>query len=264
MIRRRPSAALAPFVETLWASSADATGRIERVLPTGAMHLVVRLGASPLAIYDDAGERIVRTLGPMVLGGARSSFYVRDVSKPTRSIGAQLRPGASMALFGVPADRLAETHTDLADLWPAVGELRDRLGEAPSLAEGLAIFESFLVRRLAGRAPLPAMIAASLARLRRDARVPISTLVRESGASHRGFLSLFRASVGLSPATYRRVVRAERALALLGGSESLASVAAMAGYADQAHCTRELVAIAGITPSRLRRAGAPSHHVKMG
>ncbi len=67
MESRRPSARLAPFVSRIWATDGTprhAPGtRVERVLPNGAAHLVIRLESEPLRLLDAAGERVVAELG---------------------------------------------------------------------------------------------------------------------------------------------------------------------------------------------------------
>jgi uncharacterized glyoxalase superfamily protein PhnB len=102
----------------------------ERSLPTGSMHVVIRISGAPLRVYDDPTSAVARTAGYCIVGGARSTFYVRDVSTPVHSVGAQLHPGASQLLFGVPGaarHRAEPLPRDRA----RVGEPRsDRLGGA--------------------------------------------------------------------------------------------------------------------------------------
>ncbi|MGH8311294.1 MAG: helix-turn-helix transcriptional regulator, partial [Steroidobacteraceae bacterium] len=52
----------------------------ERVLPTGCMHLVIRLSA-PLHLFDGIDDLRGRTVDHAIVGGARAAFYVRDISK---------------------------------------------------------------------------------------------------------------------------------------------------------------------------------------
>ena len=83
MITRPPIPALRPFVSLVWASADTATERfaqtaLEHVLPTGAMHLVIRLTDDPLRIYDSSDDPIGQSVGDSIIGGARSRFYVRE------------------------------------------------------------------------------------------------------------------------------------------------------------------------------------------
>ena len=68
---------------------------------TGQMHLVFRLSGEPLRLFDHDQDREGRVISTMLVGGARSGFYTRDVTAPLCSVGALLRPGAAEVLFGV-------------------------------------------------------------------------------------------------------------------------------------------------------------------
>jgi len=65
----------------------------------------------------------------------------------------------------------------------------------------------------------------------------------------RGFRKVF----GLTPASFRAEARAQRAFALIVESEaSLVSIAAAAGFADQAHMSRATRALTGLPPATWR------------
>ena len=123
-------------------------GERERVLPTGAMHLVFRLSSDPLYLFDDAATASGYDAGHAIVGGARASCYVRGVSTRSQSVGAMLQAGAALALFGVSAAELAGRHTRLDGLWgPAAEAIRERLSELPSPEAQLDYFESVLLQR---------------------------------------------------------------------------------------------------------------------
>lgn len=74
----------------------------------------------------------------------------------------------------------------------------------------------------------------------------------------------FRRAFGTSPKRYRLEVRTLHAVRCLPGWQgSMAALAAEAGFADQAHLTRAIVALTGQTPKQLSgevrsRGGAPA------
>ncbi len=250
LVARPPRGPLLPFVRLVWWSHGAAAHALERVLPTGAMHVVVRLADEPLRLVDAAGPDSV---GTTIVGGARSSAYLKDVSKPAPSVGAALHPDAAWPLLGGPAGELAERHVDLVDLWgAAAARLRERLLDAASPEAALEVFEHELSRRLPAVRGVHPLVAHALARLRSD--VAVADVVRETGYSHRTVSSVFRETVGLTPKVWSRVQRFQRALAAIAAGRPLASVASLAGYADQAHLTREFGEIAGLTPSAYRTA----------
>lgn len=200
-----------------------------------------------------------------IVGGARTTYYIRDVSSPSRSVGAMLRPGAAELLFGVPADELAGRHTRLRELWgPAAASTRSRLLEARDPEQRLNVLEGFLARRLPSVNGLHPAVMEALAGLHRQRN--IEALVRESHYSHRHFNALFRHAVGVAPKAYARVLRFRNALRILAlrGDASLAAIASQAGYSDQAHFTRAFVDMAGVTPSIYRSwSPAGSRHLAL-
>ncbi len=262
LICRDPAPALRPFVTTLWASEQQtdsevpASGR-ELMLPTGLMHVAFRLSDSAFRVLDNLDDLAGRPMGHAIVAGARTTFVIRDVSQPARSVGAQLRPGAAQLLFGVPADELAERYTPLGDVcgrWAR--EARQRLLEAGSLQQQLDTLESLLVARLPMVRGLHPVVACALERF--AASTEVREVVRQSGYSHRRFIALFRRAAGLSPKTYCRVLRFRRAVerTFAARDASLADIALDVGYSDQPHFTREFRAFAGISPLQYRLASA--------
>lgn len=268
LLRRPPQPALRPFVQLLWASDETATSRPvaaarERVLPTGATHVVFRLSDHPLRLFDDVEQATARTVAHSVVGGARATFYVRDVSQPTCSVGATLHPGAAELLLGVPADELAGRHTPLDDLWGrSAASARERLVEAGSPARQLELFEAMLAERLPRVRGLHPAVALALERF--TASGDVRAVVQESGYSHRRFIALFRRAVGLTPKLYCRIRRFHDTLERLAAdpTASWVDVAMAGGYSDQPHLNRDFREFAGISPGGYRGLSpAQVHHV---
>ena len=211
VVTRAPVPALRPFVKLLWASDEASRGRSrgparELVLPTGAMHLVVRLSDHPLRLYEHLDDPVGHVVGHAVVGGARAAAYLRDVSGPARSVGAQFLPGAAVLLFGARADELAGRHTPLEDLWgPSTEESRERLIAAGPADRQLDVFESLLAARLPRVHGIHPAVAHALERF--STTHEVRRVVKESGYSHRRFIEVFRAAVGLGPKLYCRVLR---------------------------------------------------------
>jgi AraC-like DNA-binding protein len=227
------------------------------------MHLVFRRSDDPLRLFDDTSDREGHLVSTAVVGGARARFYIRDVSQPLCSVGAQLRPGAAEVLFGVHADELAERHTALEDLWGgSVAPMRDRLAEAGSLEQRLDALQELLAQRLPTVRGLHPAVAEALQQL--ATATSVHEVVRQSGYSHRTFIALFSQAVGLTPKVYSRVRRFQRALrqARRPDPQSWVEIAVAVGYSDQSHFNREFRDYVGVGPTQYRDASPRfAHHV---
>jgi AraC-like DNA-binding protein len=248
-------------VKSLWLADETADPRPaqsarEHVLPTGEMHLVFRLSEEPVRVFRGPSDPIGDTLGTALVGGARASYYVKDVSLPASSVGIQLLPGAAQLLFGGSASELAGKHTRLEDLWGRTGvSIRDQLLEERDPQRRLDILEAILAERLPRARGLHPAVAMALERF--QGWTDVREVVAESGYSHRRFIALFDEAVGLTPKLYCRIQRFQRALRRVTTGR-WADIALAAGYSDQAHFNRDFLEFAGVTPGEYRRM-APSH-----
>jgi AraC-like DNA-binding protein len=81
----------------------------------------------------------------------------------------------------------------------------------------------------------------------------VSSVAVSLGVSERHLRRVFREAVGMSPKQFARLARFRYALRNAGkdGRPDWASIAAAAGYFDQAHLIAEFHAFAGVTPRTL-------------
>ena len=160
-------------------------------------------------------------------------------------IGLRFRPGAGGGGIGMPLDALRDRQVDAREIDRAF----DLDGELPP-AE---VFRALLTAA-ADRRPDPIVLAAAPRVADRD----LAGLARELAISERQLRRRFHAAVGYGPATLARVLRFRRFLALADrGRDDLAGLAVDAGYADQAHLTRDFTAFGGSPPEAFFRRALP-------
>ncbi len=225
----RPPQAMAGLVECGWVDVATVGGPHD-VLPDGCMDLVWTGEQLVVAGPDTVPQHGTHTPGVTVAG-------VRFV------------PGVLPSLLGVPAAALHNSRVPLVELTPtaevgeAVGKLE--MGEAPLplLAE--------LANRLPGAPPDRSIIAMRRALGPESGEAGVDALADALGCTPRSIHRRSLAAFGYGPAVLRRVLRFRRAAALLRRGMAPAQVAAVAGYADQPHLSREVRALAGASPVQL-------------
>ncbi|MDH5833451.1 helix-turn-helix domain-containing protein [Luteimonas kalidii] len=248
-----PCPRLRPYVSILWAGARPAASGRECALPSGEMHIAIRLQGGPVRVYDGPVSASTQCTGVALVAGLRMEPYWKDADAATQSVGVQLRPGAAGALFGVSATEFADSHVELEAAWGADGpRLHDALHDTRDPRARLAALESALLARLRPRDMHPA-VAGALASM--HAAPAAGRLPDVAGISERHFIARFREATGLSPKRYARLRRFRALLQALraGSGRPLAEMALAAGYSDQAHCSREFRAFAGTSPQAWRR-----------
>lgn len=176
-----------------------------------------------------------------------------------------LTPLGLYTLLGRPMSALTDRVPALAELDdPELAALPARLAALPDWARRFAHLVDVLSRRLLddrARRPDPEVRHAWERLCGTGGTLGVAALAAETGWSRRHLLTRFHDQVGLAPKVAGRVLRFQRASALVtAGAGTLAEVAAACGYADQPHLVREFRSLAGVTPTTFRAewaAGSP-------
>lgn len=209
--------------------------------------------APPAHVLPDGGADIILSAdSPALVAGPDTAARVIPVSPRTYIVGARFNPGAGGAALGLPLSELRDQQAWLADLRP---ELGDRLDPELPPQAALDQLAGLVARLVATGPPDPAMRAA--ARRLDHPRTRVETLALDLGFSERQLRRRCHAAVGYGPKTLQRILRFRRFLAGLdnGGAEpDLARLALDAGYADQAHLTRDSTRLAGMAPAALAQS----------
>ena len=166
-------------------------------------------------------------------------------------------------MLGAPAHQLLDAQVPLADLWDRdpLQQLA-RVEDSPSADARLAAMQALIVNRLYRTDPGDELVAAAARWLARHPSGDHGRLNERSGLSERQLRRRFEAAVGYGPKTFQRIVRFQGWLRLANARQaappSLSDLAAAAGYADQAHLTREVTRLAGLPPGALLARTAPT------
>lgn len=210
----------------------------------------------PIIIDLDAGWTITHTGRP----GVRLGSFVAGVTESPVLVGhdgtahclqVNLTALGARRLLGMPMHELANQTIAVDDVLGRRGEaLVQRVGDEPDWSRRFALVERAIRMRLAEAPDIDAEVAWSLERITAE---PIGALAAELGWSHRRLIARYRDAVGLAPKTVARIVRFETLTSRLAGGHPVdwAALAADCGFFDQAHLSREVRDLAGVTPTEL-------------
>ncbi|MDO0935385.1 AraC family transcriptional regulator [Streptomyces sp. DG2A-72] len=225
-----------------------ATGLDLQVLPQPAVIVVIGLGHDPLTVEGGKGHQPLRSFVAALAPGP-----ARVRGERVECIEMRLSPRAAYALLGVSPRELDGAVTSLEDLWGRhERRLRERLSEAPTWHERLALMDEFLTTRAAQAPSMTPEVAAVWDHIvAQRGRVRVDDLAASCGWSRKRLWSRFSAQIGLTPKRAAMLVRFDQAARALCAGENAAEVALACGYVDQPHLHRDVLAFAGCTPGAL-------------
>ncbi|MFD6221175.1 helix-turn-helix domain-containing protein [Nocardia asteroides] len=205
--------------------------------------------AAPVTVFPDGCMDLIWTAGTLLVAGPDSRAVHLPTARAREFAGIRFAPGTAPTLLGIPAVELLDRRVGLADLYGdrRARELTERVDNAP---DRVAALESIALRFAVDAAPADPAIPAIVDAIAAGATV--SGTAALAGMSprllHRRALSAF----GYGPKTLARILRFQRALAAVRAGVPAAETAAVTGFADQAHLSREFRDLAGCSVRALQ------------
>lgn len=229
-----PGVAFKAGLHCLWVSVAPGCqAEAVQVLPDACTDLIWQSGVGAFVAGPDTGPAPTEWRPGTVL------------------VGARFRPGAGGAALGVPLSEVLDQRVDADDL---PGVPRGRLPGSLSPEEAMRRVAAIAAQMVTERPPDRLVLEAT--RLLGGPGARAELVAGQLGIGERQLRRRCQAAVGYGPRMLNRVLRFRRFVSRIdaGGDIDLATIAAEAGYADQAHLTRESNELAGLTPAALARA----------
>jgi AraC-like DNA-binding protein len=234
---RRPPPSLARHVVCTWVQvvSPRSAAFTHHRTPTGSVEIVCVPGSMP------------RVLGPQ-------TGPVEEALAPgTTIVGVRLRPEAASSVLGMPARTLRDLTVDADVLWgDRAHTLQDLVGSAGSDGQAAARLAGAVAERLPGTPATDPVVAEAVQLLMSGRRAGVASSASSLCISERQLRRRVEGATGLTPRTLHRILRFQRFLALAwtraAPSTQVAQLAVAAGYADQAHLTREAARLEGRSP----------------
>lgn len=216
------------LIRCWWVHRSLATVPIARVLPDNCADFIVRNDGKAWLVGPATGADIFGTQGTNKLRAIR------------------INPAALGAVSGVDAAELANQRVDFDQIFPRP--------VAQRLATAIWSGDEPLVLQVFSDAQTTARIGEGFRLLEKYPHIDVEAIADRLGYSARNFRRMIKLHAGLAPKVIQRVSRFRSFIAAAEcASEAinLASLAQVHSYADQAHLSRESVALGGLPPRAL-------------
>jgi AraC-like DNA-binding protein len=243
-----PRRSLEPYVRSF--SVVEAAEESTRILvPDGTIVVGLRYrGRSELL-----GEENARRVPDTVLTGVSTKARRMRTSAGGGIVIATFRDGRASAFFAQSLHEVRGSTLDLADLLSRseTAHAHERVQEAKSTAERVAVFERLLLSCLRPDAEDPLVLSAGRAIRATHGNVRIRALARSLGVGQDSLEKRFRRHVGASPKQFASILRLHHAITSYRPGTNLTQLALDAGYFDQAHFNRDVRTTTGLSPQKL-------------
>jgi AraC-like DNA-binding protein len=208
-----------------------------------------------LAVVPDGCIDLTWIDGELTVAGPDVSVAITPIAPSSTVVGIRFRPGAASIWLGLPMSEIVGSRIPLADFWgKRARAIAARMSDVQSTAERMGVLGAALCQ-----------IAPDLDPPHPDIGFVFNALKTESGGrglsiildrldvSPRTLRRRCHEAFGYGPKTLDRILRFQRFLRLVRHAEDarLAGIAFETGYADQAHLTREVRRLSGLSPTQI-------------
>jgi AraC-like DNA-binding protein len=241
-VERAPLPGLAGVVRTVWIQRTGKSPYVQRHLPTGGVEIRFPIG------------------GPPQLAGPLTGPEIEVIPPHTTIVGVRFQPGTAPPLPTV-LDDLVDQRLGLAELWGSTADrLVETLAGAGTPERALMLLQTHLVQEFRSTVQVDPLVGEAVQALMPWHPVSIDTLATHLALSASQLRRRCLQAVGMSPKVLQRTLRFQGFLALAQagvrasgrrGADGMAGLAVDAGYADQAHLSRECLRLTGLTPRQL-------------
>jgi AraC-like DNA-binding protein len=235
---RFPAPQLSRLVSSVWIQKVAGDGRayVHRTVPNGSAEIAWALGT-----------------GSVVVSGPTRRPRVATLTPGTTVVGIRFRPGVASSIFGPAAPELVDLSLEVDRVWGRRARtLAERLAEAGSPEQAARLLEQEVAHRSESGMESDPLVMAAIGRLQPWRPDDVGAWAAGLFISPRQLRRRFVAAFGYGPKTFQRIRRFQGFLALSQlhhvDHHGLARLASVAGYADQAHLTRECSELTGLTP----------------
>lgn len=242
---------LQPWVRCIWTLHGAGDAQPEPpIAPDGCCEWIVHVGQPPLMAV---GEHWIRQPREFLFGQLNGPLRLRG-DQPMALLAVRFHPHAVAGLLHVGGTALLAQPLELSQLDRRLHRVHagDAHASVAAAYPAMLAVLRMLARDARGFDPL---VQETLQRVESAPSQGVAGLSRQLRVSARTLERRFVHGTGLGVKTYLRIRRVQQSLHRLSQPHACAAdVAHALGYADQAHLTRELVALAGLRPRDLIRS----------
>jgi AraC-like DNA-binding protein len=225
---------------------------IDRFLPDGNTEIIIDFHDTPQYIYDNETLKEIQACHNVWASGVRTGYISIPSGRQAAMFIIAFKKGMAYPFFPVPMNEMADRVVDADLLWGRnFAHLREHLMEIRDVDLKFAAAERFLLRHFQTRFNLNPAVEYALAEIIGSPdQINLGRVSGRLGYSQKHFIALFKQQVGVTPKSYLKIMRFQKAIAEIEacGEVDWTGISLDCGFYDQAHFINDFKFFSGFTP----------------
>ncbi len=247
-----PSFPLSQFVDCfIYHRGYSPAHKVDRFLPDGNVEIIIDLNDKPQFIYDNQTLKEIQTCHHVWASGVRTEPITIPSGKESAMFIIAFKKGMAYPFFPLPMNEISDCVVDADLLWgDEFANLREQILE--NVEDKFLIVENFLWRNFSSSLVLNPCVEYALTEIvRKPDQISLSKLNTKIGYSEKHFIAMFKHQVGVTPKTYLKILRFQKAVSDIENSKVInwTAISNECGFYDQSHFINDFKHFSGFTPN---------------
>ena len=251
-IPRRP---LDHFIESFfYYEGVQHSHTVDRFLPNGDTEILIDFHDTPQYIYDNESLKEVQACNNVWTSGLRTEPITIPSGTDAAMMVIMFKKGKAGPFFPFPMNEIADAVVEADLVWGSdFGDLRERLIGTKDLGLRFKLVEDFLIGRFQSKLDIDPCVAFAVSEMTdRPDHLNISRMNAKIGYSQKHFIDMFRRAVGVTPKSYLKIMRFQKAVKVIDAVDNpdWGRISQECGFYDQAHFINDFKNFSGFTPTK--------------
>lgn len=227
---------------------------VDRFLPNGDTEILIDFHDRPQFIYDNESLKEIQACNRVWASGLRTEPITIPSGNDSEMMVISFKKGRAASFFPFPMQEVADCVVDADLVWGSgLGLLREQLLGTSDIDDRFRIVEDFLLREFRSKLDIDPCVAFAVDQMTNtpDAII-IGKMDDKIGYSQKHFIQMFRRAVGVTPKSYLKIMRFQKAVATIDASSGhdWRTIALDCGFYYQSHFINDFKHFSGFTPEQ--------------
>ncbi len=227
---------------------------VDRFLPNGDTEILIDFHDTPQFIYDNDSLKEIQACNHVWASGLRTEPITIPSGNGAAMMVVAFKKGMAAPFFPFPMAEIANAVVDADLIWGSgFGKLRYRLLETDDIKVRFSLVEEFLLNLCSATLDVNPCIDFAISEMtHRPDRTSIARMNQKIGYSQKHFTEMFRKNIGITPKSFLKIMRFQKAVRSIDAADSIdwAAISQDCGFYDQAHFIHDFKHFSGFTPEQ--------------